>query len=177
MDHRMGYEQFLTLIEQNLGVGRERAERAIQATVQTLAERIASGEARDQAEEMSDQLAPWVATPTDAERFDVNEFVRRMADREGVDVPTAERHAHAVFAVLGQAVSRRQLDDLAAQLSRDYSARLQTGPRAETLAPGSFLKLVADHAGVPDDEAQAVLVTLAERIAGGEVKDLISRLP
>ena len=82
-----------------------------------------------------------------------------------------------MFAVLGQAVSRRQLDDLAAQLSRDYSARLQTGPRAETLAPGSFLKLVADHAGVPDDEAQAVLVTLAERIAGGEVKDLISRLP
>ena len=90
MDHRMGYEQFLTLIEQNLGVRRERAERAIQATVQTLAERIASGEARDQAEEMSDQLAPWVATPTDAERFDVDEFVRRMADREGVDVPTAD---------------------------------------------------------------------------------------
>ncbi len=71
-----------------------------------------------------------------------------------------------MFAVLGQAVSRRQLDDLAVQLSRDYSARLQTGPRAEPLVPGSFLKLVADRAGVPDDEAEAVLETLAERIAG-----------
>ncbi len=68
-----------------------------------------------------------------------------MADREGVDGPTAERHARAVFAVLGQAVSRRQLDDLAAQLSRDYSALLPTGPRVETLALGSFLKLVADR--------------------------------
>ena len=52
-----------------------------------------------------------------------------MADREGVDVPTAERHARAVFAALGRAVSRRQLDDLAAQLSKDYGALPPTGPR------------------------------------------------
>jgi uncharacterized protein (DUF2267 family) len=181
MDYRMDYEHFVTLVEQDLGVGRERAERAIRATLQTLAERIAAGEARDLAEELSDELAPWVATTTDAERFHVDEFVRRVADREGVDVPTAERHARAVFAVLGQAVTRRQLDDLAAQLPKDYSPLLPTGPRVETLAPGSFLKLVADRAGVGDEEAErvteAVLETLAERIAGGEVDDLISRLP
>jgi uncharacterized protein (DUF2267 family) len=89
----MDYEQFVTLVEQDLGIGRERAEHAIRATLQTLAERIAAGEARDLAEELADELAPWVATTTDAERFDVDEFVRRVADREGVDVPTAERHA------------------------------------------------------------------------------------
>jgi hypothetical protein len=92
MGHRMDYEQFVRLVEQGL------------------------------AEELSDERAPWVATPTDAERFNVDEFVRRVADR--------------------------------------------------------FLKLVADRAGVRDDGAepvtQAVLETLAEPIAGGEVKDLIS---
>jgi uncharacterized protein (DUF2267 family) len=36
----MDYEQFVTLAEQDLGIGRERAERAIRATLQTLAERI-----------------------------------------------------------------------------------------------------------------------------------------
>ena len=39
---------------------------AIRATLQTLAERIASGEVRDLAEELPDELAPWMATTTDA---------------------------------------------------------------------------------------------------------------
>jgi uncharacterized protein (DUF2267 family) len=181
MDYRMDYEQFVTLVEQAMGAGRERAERAIRATLQTLAERIASGEARDFAVELPDELAPWIATTTDADRFDIDEFLRRVADREGADVPTAERHARAVFAVLGQAVSRRELDDLAAQLPKDYRPLLPTGPRVETLAQGTFLNLVGDRAGIRDEEAepvtQAVLETLAERIAGGEVNDLVSRLP
>lgn len=107
----------------------------------------------------------------------MDEFVRRVADREGVDVPTAERHARAVFAVLGQAVSRQQLDDLAAQLPKDYTPLLPTGARVETLAPGSFLRLVANRAGVRDEEDEAVLETLAERIAGGEVNALIPDCP
>ena len=110
---RMDYEQFVTLVQQDLGIGRE----------------------RDLAEELSDDLAPWVATSTDAEGFHVEEFIRWVA--EGVDVPTAERHARAVFAVVGQAVRRRQLDDLVAQLTKDYGALLPTGPRMETLAPAA----------------------------------------
>jgi uncharacterized protein (DUF2267 family) len=177
----MDYEQFVTLVEQDLGTGRERTEQAIRAPLQTLAERIASGEARDHAAERPDELAPWIATTTGAERFDIDEFLRRVAEREGVDVPSAERHARAVSAVLGQAVSRQELDDLAAQLPKDYGPLLPTGPRVDTLAPRTFLKLLADRAGVRDEDAEpvteAVLETLAERIAGGEVNDLISRLP
>jgi hypothetical protein len=33
MDYRMDYEQFVTLVEQDLGIGRERAERAIRSTL------------------------------------------------------------------------------------------------------------------------------------------------
>jgi len=58
--------------------------------------------------ELPDELAPWIATTTNAERFDIDEFLRRVADRQGVEVPTAERDARAVFAVLGHAVSRRE---------------------------------------------------------------------
>ncbi|MEA2330243.1 MAG: hypothetical protein QOH58_381 [Thermoleophilaceae bacterium] len=177
----MDYEQFVTLVEQDLEVGREPAERAIRATLQTLAERIAQGEARDLAEELPDELGPWVATTTPAERFDVDEFLRRLAEREGVEVPEAERHARAVFAVLGQAVSRKQLHDLAAELPKDYAPLLPVGPQVEVLSPATFLQRVADRAAVHEDDArratEAVLETLAERIAGGEVDDLIARLP
>jgi uncharacterized protein (DUF2267 family) len=69
------------------------------------------------------------------------------------------------FAALGQAVSRQALDDLAAQLPKDYGPPLPTGPRVQTLARGTFLTLVADRAGVRDEQAepvtQAVLETLA----------------
>lgn len=44
----------------------------------------------------------------------------------------------------------------------------------------TFLQRVADRAGIPLERARvatdAVLETLAERIAGGEVDDLIARL-
>jgi uncharacterized protein (DUF2267 family) len=45
-------------VQQGLGIGREQAERATRATVETLAQRIAAGEARDLGEELPPELAP-----------------------------------------------------------------------------------------------------------------------
>jgi uncharacterized protein (DUF2267 family) len=177
----MDNEQFVTTVEQAAGIGRERAERAIQATLSTLAERIAQGEARDLAEQLPPEVAPWLSTNDEAHRFDVDEFLRRAAEREGTDVPTAEQHARAVFLALGRAVSPGELADLAAELPKDYAPLLPAGPHVEMMAVESFLRRVADRAGVREDDArrvtEAVLETLAERIAGGEVDDLIARLP
>jgi uncharacterized protein (DUF2267 family) len=70
---------------------------------------------------------------------------------------------------------------MVAQLPKDFAFLLPRGPAVEVLPAEAFLDRVADRAGLDADGARratdAVLETLAERIAEGEVDDLISRLP
>ena len=40
---------------------------------------------------LPDTIAPYVGTTTSAQRFGVDEFLRRVADREGVDLETARQ--------------------------------------------------------------------------------------
>jgi uncharacterized protein (DUF2267 family) len=177
----MDYERFITLVEQQAGVGREAAVQATHATLQTLADRIAAGEARDLAEELPPELAPWIATATPAEPFDVDEFIRRVAEREGVDPSTAEDHARAVFEVLRRALSPKELHDVIAELPSDYAPLLPRGRYVEAISAERFWRRVAERAPADEGRARratdAVLETLAERIAGGEVDDLLERLP
>jgi uncharacterized protein (DUF2267 family) len=175
------YEQFVTWVEQAARSGWEPAQRAIQATLQTLAERIDSGEARDIAGRLPQELAPLLATTTPAERFNVDEFLRRVAEREGVDLPTAETHARAVLLAVQRFLSDDEYADLVSELPKDFAPLLPRGPDVEVISSSSFLQRVADRAGTDTKAARraidAVLETLAMRIAGGEVDDLRMRLP
>lgn len=177
----MDYKRFISAVELAADVGWEQARRATQATLETLAERISQAEARDLAEQLPPELAPWIATNRPAERFDVDEFIRRVGEREGVDIDTAENHAQAVFTALGQAVSPEELADLLSELPRDFTPLVPRGPYVDVVTAEGFVRRVADRAVLDDDGAsratEAVLETLAERIAGGEVDDLIVRLP
>jgi uncharacterized protein (DUF2267 family) len=177
----MDYERFIAIVEQQAGVGSEPAKRAARATLETLAERISEGEARDLAGQLPPEVSPWLFTSGPAQPFDVGEFLRRVAEREEVDSETAERHAAAVFAALGRAVSPEELADVLSELPRDYARLMPRGRRDEVVKVEAFLRRVADRALVDEDTAwqatQAVLETLAERIAGGEVDDLIVHLP
>ena len=177
----MDHDEFLTIVEQAARAGGDAAERATRATLQTLGERLDRGEARDLAGQLPPELSPWIATMTAAEGFDIDEFLRRVADREEVDVATAERHARAVFAALGRAVSPRELADMEAELPRDFAPLFAKGPDVEVVPAEAFLARVAERAGLDAAGARrasdAVLETLAERIAPGETDDLTSRLP
>jgi uncharacterized protein (DUF2267 family) len=175
------YEAFIAIVAEDADIGSEAAERASRAVLETLGERIAQGEGRDLAGQLPPELAPSIATTTPAEGFDVDEFVRRVAEREGVDVATAERDARAVFTALSRAVDRREYEQMAAELSKDYSPLLAFGPAIQTVSADVFVQRVAERTGLDPDDARkatdAVLETLAERIAAGEVRDLIARLP
>lgn len=177
----MDYERFITTVERAAGIGRERARRATEATLETLAERISKGEARDLAMQLPPEIAPWIATDSDGDRFDVDEFLRRVAEREGVDLDVAEDHAKAVLTALGAAAGPEELADLLSELPREFSPLLPRGPYVEVIEADRFVRRVADRALLEEDGAwratEAVLETLAERIAGGEVDDLIALLP
>jgi uncharacterized protein (DUF2267 family) len=70
----------------------------VRATLTTLAERISAGEARDLAAQLPPELAPWLNVDKRSERFDVDEFLRRVTERSGADGDAALRRARSVFA-------------------------------------------------------------------------------
>jgi uncharacterized protein (DUF2267 family) len=174
------YESFLTIVAQH-AVNGESAQRASRATLQTLGERIDREEARQLAAPLPPELSPWIATTSPAERFDVDEFVHRVARREGVDAAIAEHHVSAVFDALARTVSADEWHDLISELPSSLAPLLPRGRYVEVVDSETFVQRVAERADIDYERARrathAVLETLAERIAGGEVDDVIERLP
>jgi uncharacterized protein (DUF2267 family) len=176
----MDYETFVTTVAELARTDRAGTERAIRATLQTPAEHVTREEARQVAGLLPVKLGPWLHTGSwGAQRFDVDEFVRRVSERAQVDLSTTQRYA-AVSTALSRAVPE-EYDNIVAQLPRDFTPLLSRGPDIEAVLAAQFLSRIADRAELDPDGArrasEAVLQTLAERIAGGEVTDLMMWLP
>jgi uncharacterized protein (DUF2267 family) len=182
------YEQFITTIQHKARVSWDEAELAARSTLETLAEWLSAGEARDIARQLPGDLGKWLASSDGAQPFHADEFLRRVAEREGIDLETAESHARAVFIALGRVVSHQELEDMAAELPTDFLPLIAPAEaEADRLDPDEvvpaeeFVSRVADRSGLDEDHArratEAVLEALAERIAGGEVDDLVAQLP
>ena len=90
----------------------------------TLGERISEGEAADLARHLPDSPAAFIRQRGPARKFDAEEFFRRVADREGADPETAERHARAVVAALARRVGRKEFHDMLSQLPQELRGRL-----------------------------------------------------
>jgi uncharacterized protein (DUF2267 family) len=175
------YESFLEIVAQHPAIGREHAERASRATLRTLGERIDREEARQIAAQLPPELAPWIATTSPAEGFGTDDFVRRVARREGLDAEVAHHHVAGVFDALARTVSPGEWHDLVSELPASFAPLLPRGRYIELVDGSTFVQRVAQRAGMDDESARratdAVLRTLAERIAGGEVDDLVERVP
>jgi putative intracellular protease/amidase/uncharacterized protein (DUF2267 family) len=118
------HEAFTRQVAELAGIDGELGERATDATLRTLGERISEGEGRDLARHLPDSLAQLIAQPGQAQSFPADEFFRRVAEREEVDPETAERHAAAVVAALARREGRKELHDMLNQLPRDLRERL-----------------------------------------------------
>jgi uncharacterized protein (DUF2267 family) len=126
------YPEFLRRVEEQIASNRSvsearrEAENAITATLETLNERITGGEARDLAAQLPKEIQPALRPKAEeAEGFSLEEFYRRAAEREGVDIETARIDASAVMRVLREAVTPGELDDVMAQLPEDFNALLR----------------------------------------------------
>lgn len=173
----MDHEEFFTLVGTAAGIDRAEAEQATRATLQTLAQRLTRGEALDLVSELPPEIGPYLHTEGHPDPFDVEEFIRRVAEREGVDEETAERHAAVVLATLRRAVSPKAYHDLTSLLPRSFATVLPAGPWVEIMPAQEFVRRVAARADVDQEEArrttEVVLELLAEHIAAGQVDDLI----
>ena len=125
----MQYPEFLRRVEDQIGATQPAsetqpaAERAITATLETLSERLTGGQANNLAAQLPGELqAPLRRTAEEAEDFSLEEFYRRVSEREGVDIDTARNDVSAVMTVLRLAVTGGELDNLIAQLPSEFNA-------------------------------------------------------
>jgi uncharacterized protein (DUF2267 family) len=115
------YKAFLGLVERAELLAEPEAQAAIRATLRTLGERLSPGETRDLAVHLAPELAALLINDNKAQRLDLEEFLRRVAAREGIDIDLARDHALAVFRALQQAVPEKELADAAAELPKEFS--------------------------------------------------------
>lgn len=103
------------------------AERAITTTLDVLGERLAGGEPSDLAAQLPPEIKGLLEQHTgEGERFGVDEFLRRVAERhgEGCTLEEVEHKAVTVLAVISESVSHGEFDDLRQQLPTEYHSLL-----------------------------------------------------
>ncbi len=119
----MKYDEFVGRVQQRAHLASNaEAIGAIRATLQTLAERLAGGEANDLASQLPRELAHYLREPQRTEAWTLDEFFERVSKREQVDLPDSVHHSRAVISVLVEAVSPGEIEDILAQLPEEYEA-------------------------------------------------------
>ncbi|WP_271218063.1 DUF2267 domain-containing protein [Streptosporangium carneum] len=178
----MDYEEFIDTLKQYADLGTEEAERAVRATLETLGERLPYGGSGNVLQRLPARVKPWIHAGRDPGSFDVDEFLRRVAEREEVDVEVAARHAREVFWLLGEAVEPEAVADMAACLPEDFDSLIAEAQRRDVqiMPAEEFLVRVASRADLDAAAAhratEAVLETLAECVAAGRAENLIGEL-
>ncbi|WP_458248417.1 DUF2267 domain-containing protein [Streptomyces sp. MAI_2237] len=124
----MDEQAFIRTVAERTGLSRQEAADLTRATLETLAHRLSSGEARHLITELPQGLAEAVRQgATDRiERFGHADTVRRVAERTMLKEEEADRGVRYVLAVLREAVSEKEFNDLMSQLGTDFSQAVES---------------------------------------------------
>ena len=120
----MKYDEFLGQVRHRARLGsRGEAERATRATLETLAERLVGGEARDLAAQLPPELAHFLQPPDAGigTKLTLDELFETVSMREGVELEEATFHARVVIGVLTEAVSQGEIQDVRVQLPAAFA--------------------------------------------------------
>jgi uncharacterized protein (DUF2267 family) len=90
-----------------------------QATLETLGERLFQ-EAEQLAAQLPEDLAKFLRSHDGYQKYDLEEFISKVGEREGTDTNTAKKHVIAVFRVLSDAVSEGEMEDVVSVLPDEY---------------------------------------------------------
>ncbi|MGL4622820.1 DUF2267 domain-containing protein [Chroococcidiopsis sp.] len=119
----MKYDEFITHVQSFAQLeSREAAERASRATLEALKERIAASDANKLAAQLPLEIGQYLQRQEQevGQHFSIEEFYRRVSEKEGVEPTIGAMHARAVFAVLEEAATPGKLTDIRANLSEEY---------------------------------------------------------
>jgi len=119
----MDYDTFLQRVQEVAGLAaRDDAERIARVVLGTLSERLYRTERGDLASQLPGELRSLMEAHTDTDRYDLQEFYRRVALRADVSLADGEAYARAVGAVLREAVTPGQIEKVLGTLPEDYVA-------------------------------------------------------
>jgi uncharacterized protein (DUF2267 family) len=128
----MHYDEFIGRVQNRARLASSgEAVRAIRATLEVLGERLFGGEAQDLAAQLPREIAHYLTADGGSESFGLQEFFRRVSEREQVELPDAIHHARAVISVVRDAVSEGEMQDVLAQLPEEYNALFESGSEGE----------------------------------------------
>lgn len=133
----MKYDEFIKQVQSVAQLNsREEAERATQATLEAIKERIVGNEAKDLAAQLPKELGQYLRgrEGEDGQHFPIDEFIARVSEKEGVDPATAAKHAKAVFAVLQDAVTPGEFADVRANFTEEYAEIVGAATSSEVTA-------------------------------------------
>lgn len=130
----MQHDEFIGQVQHRARLdSRGAAERATRATLETLGQRLPDGLSDNLAaqlpQEIGEHLRRTASVFGDAtgERFDRQEFVRRVADVESVDEPAAAYHARVVLEVVDEATNGQIVQRVCDTLPDDLAQLLTAG--------------------------------------------------
>jgi uncharacterized protein (DUF2267 family) len=119
----MKYDEFIAQVERRTGLdSRDAAIRATSATLETLAERLAGGEAKDLASQLPPEIGVYLQQPFAGagEPFTLDEFFQRVSNREGVSPADAAYHARIIIALISEVVTMGEIENVRSQLPTNF---------------------------------------------------------
>ena len=119
--YRMNYLEFTELIGRRARIrSSEETSRAVQATLETLAECLPRQQAARLAEKLPHEAALYMKRPSSKQEYSVHEFFERVSERSHADKPVATQRAWAVLSVVEQQLSLSEFNDLRSALPKQY---------------------------------------------------------
>lgn len=117
----MKYEEFIGEAQHRLDhPSQAKAVRTSRAVLTTLGERLYPGEASDLAGSLPLELDYYVEHAESGQRFDRNEFISRVAEREESEEVDAFRHIQLVFEIVAKAVPAGEVQDIRTELPEEF---------------------------------------------------------
>ena len=117
----MNYLEFTELIGRRGRMAKaEDVTRAVQATLETLAECLPTAQLTQLSEKLPREAAMYLKRPLQHEQFSVHEFFERISQRSHVEKPVAIQRAWAVLSVVEQQLSLEEFNALRSTLPKQY---------------------------------------------------------
>ncbi|UFP94674.1 DUF2267 domain-containing protein [Gloeobacter morelensis] len=121
----MDHDQFVKKVRIEAGFeSQAQALSAIQVVLEIMREHMAGREPHHLAAQLPQGIAEFLSPLENAdargERFGLDEFYERIAQKAGIDVAEAERRAGVVVDVLTKAVSKGEMRDVRGHFPKEY---------------------------------------------------------
>jgi len=130
----MTHEELVDAVRDQATLDEARAERALEASLESFGERLSAGAADELAAQLPERDAAALLRRAggQAAAGGTVDLAQRVAERAGVSMPDAANLVQATLRAITRAVDRERIDRIRAQLPADLSRLLQRADEGDT---------------------------------------------